>query len=544
MKELELSPREPGFSLLRKQRGFLPGLAPATLIFKLRTHDNQTEDTAALTQAINIIAEALQLNKEHLWKQASNKGKSTHEMPAVAAAVITTEIQRSSNFPIQSEPSLLPLSRDTKLLVVPSTEYSWKAAASIVKTCFKELAESLKQPNKSVDIESIIKHYLELKQSVPKNVNTLPFLIAAQELGIPVHAITKSLYRYGWGENSRLMDSSLTQFTSSIGCNAARNKIVAKHLLREAGLPVITGIQVNTPSDAWQAAQKLGLPIVIKPLAADGGLEVHVKLTRESDIKRAAQAVLSQNHQILVERYYEGKDYRFQIFRGKVFRCIERIPGGVTGDGVSTIRMLLQLLNNQPDRGQKGSGKKKAIIEFDMEARRLLNDQGLTVDSVPNKGSFIALRGAANISRGGEMRDVIGEAHPDNLLLATRAAIALNLDLAGVDIIMNDIGKSWFETGAAICEVNAQPQMSSHHKDILSKLVPNQGRIRIDIILGIDNAKSLGKILEENNYNSLKPEHTGLVGRDGIFIGTCQYCPPLEQFESIIALLNLRSLKH
>ena len=110
-----------------------------------------------------------------------------------------------------------------------------------------------------------------------------------------------------------------------------------------------------------------------------------------------------------------------------------------------------------------------------------LNYQGLDLQSVVEKGRVLQLRGAANVSLGGTTWDVTCSAHPDNLALASHAARALRLDLAGVDLLLPDISRSWKETGGTICEVNAQPQFSatSAHLQVLQRLMVRQGRIPV-----------------------------------------------------------------
>jgi hypothetical protein len=62
----------------------------------------------------------------------------------------------------------------------------------------------------------------------------------------------------------------------------------------------------------------------------------------------------------------------------------------------------------------------------------------------------------------------------------------LRLDLAGVDLLVPDIARSWRETGGGICEVNAQPQLSGHlPRSLLPKLVSRRGRIPVVVLIGL-----------------------------------------------------------
>jgi cyanophycin synthetase len=117
----------------------------------------------------------------------------------------------------------------------------------------------------------------------------------------------------------------------------------------------------------------------------------------------------------------------------------------------------------------------------------MLAEQGMEMTSIPAQGRFVRLRRAANVASGGVPTPVLEAAHPDNLELAARAARTLRLDLAGVDLLIPDIRRSWLEGGAAICEVNAQPQLSPSLPELLlKKLLPKQGRIPVVLIFGED----------------------------------------------------------
>jgi len=132
---------------------------------------------------------------------------------------------------------------------------------------------------------------------------------------------------------------------------------------------------------------------------------------------------------------------------------------------------------------------------LDEESRELLEEQGLTLDSVPPANQFVRLRRRANISSGGTPLPVLERMHPENAALAVRAARVLRLDVAGVDLLTPDISRSWREVGGAICEVNAQPQLSitaPHlYGEIFDQLVAGQGRIPIAFVLSSGNAEEL-----------------------------------------------------
>jgi hypothetical protein len=58
--------------------------------------------------------------------------------------------------------------------------------------------------------------------------------------------------------------------------------------------------------------------------------------------------------------------------------------------------------------------------------------------------------------------DVTASVHPEMAATAVRAARAVGLDIAGIDLIAREIERSPREQGAAVCEVNAGPQLMIH----------------------------------------------------------------------------------
>jgi len=186
------------------------------------------------------------------------------------------------------------------------------------------------------------------------------------------------------------------------------------------------------------------------------------------------------------------------VFQDELVLAIERVPAGVTGDGVHTVAQLLAQLNADPRRGS-GAHALLQQVTLDDEAQGLLRSVGLTASAVPAAGQFVRLRSAANVASGGMPVSVLAQVHPDNRLLAVRAAKALRLDLAGVDLLIPDIAQSWLVSGAGICEVNSQPSLgeitsAAVYPQILRALVRGNGRIPTVVVLGAEGSACVADI--------------------------------------------------
>jgi cyanophycin synthetase len=356
-------------------------------------------------------------------------------------------------------------------------------------TVMNELAagRSVRPEAVTANLQKLAKQFRPL---APGGVNTLRFLQAAHELDIPWRHVANNVYQFGWGSRSRWLDSSFTDMTSTISASLARDKVACAKVLRDAGLPVPRHALVNTAEQAVRVAQSMGYPVVLKPANLDGGTGVMAGLRDAEEVKKAFTAVAKLSRRILVEEFIQGSDYRVRTCNGVVNGVVIRKPAAVVGDGIQSVQDLIDAKNREranitsaldPDMEQ---GSKPVVL--DDEVRQWVVAQGLTLDSVVPLGQRLRLRGAANVSLGGTTWDVSHEAHPDNLELALRAAAALRLDVAGVDLLLPDIKKSWTETGGAVCEVNGQPQFSHSRpiKKVLQSLVNRQGRIPVVFIYG------------------------------------------------------------
>jgi cyanophycin synthetase len=372
------------------------------------------------------------------------------------------------------------------------------------------------------------------------------FLAAAHKAGMPWQRVAAKIFQIGHGARSRWLDSSFTDATSSLGVALARDKAAAARVLRQAGIPVPDHIVVHDETQAVAAAERLGYPVVVKPMDKDGGRGVFAGLKSPDKVRKGFAEAREYSENLLVETFIEGRDYRMVVLHGRLIFAAERIPGGVTGDGVSTVRQLLDRQNSEPPPHLGGQGTLYKLI-FDQEAADLLAERGMDETSVPAADLRVRLRSAANVASGGSVRAVFDQVHPDNARLAERAVRALRLDIAGVDLLIPDIGRSWMETGAGVCEVNAQPNfgpMTAAHiyGEILGHLIQGQGRIPIAVIVGAPAGSQACRLVARMmTAAGLK---VGIATPDGAWVGADQLVArPAGTFATARALLGDRSVQ-
>src|SRR5918998_395343 len=324
---------------------------------------------------------------------------------------------------------------------------------------------------RAFDLQAALKALRYVHRRKALGPTTLSLTQEAERRGIPVLRLDdQSLVQLGTGRHQKRIRASITSLTSQIATDAAGDKDLTKSLLSDAGLPVPRGSVVRRAEDAVRAAERIGYPVVVKPLDGNHGRGVSIDLSTAEEVTQAFEEAVRHSRRVIVENYFTGKDHRILVVNGEVVAVAERVPAHVVGDGRRSIEALVDEVNRDPRRGE-GHENVMTRIKINDHARGILAKAGLDPESVPAPGQVVHLSDTANLSTGGTAVDRTDDIHPDNALIARRAARAIGLDVAGIDFIAPDIARSVRETGGGIIEVNAAPGFRMH-------LQPSEGRGR------------------------------------------------------------------
>jgi cyanophycin synthetase len=326
-------------------------------------------------------------------------------------------------------------------------------------------------PLEPCDAVAAIERLRALDRRVGLGPSTGSIVAAARRRGIPVMRLDEQSYlQLGWGARQQRIRASITSRTPFLAVDHASDKSRTKQLLLDAGAPAPRGVVVRTAEAAVAAAAELGGLVAVKPLNGNHGRGVATRLQAPDEIRSAFAAAAAVRPRVLVEQHLEGRDYRVLVVGGEVVAVAERRPAQVVGDGVSTVIELVEALNRDPRRGV-GHEKPLTRIRMDARVQARLAQAGLSPESVPSPGIAVILKDSANLSTGGTAVDRTDEIHPENAALCRRAARTLGLDVAGLDVVCPDIGRSVRDTGGGIVEINAAPGLRMH-------LEPSEGQPR------------------------------------------------------------------
>ncbi len=379
------------------------------------------------------------------------------------------------------------------------------------------------------DLADALSRLRELDEDVRLGPSTGAIVHAASARGIPCRRLTQgSLVQFGWGAKQRRIQAAEVDRTGAIAETIAQDKQLTKHLLEAAGVPVPQGRPVVDAEDAWAAMQEIGSAVVVKPQDGNQGKGVTVNITTREQLAAAFANAAEYGSTVLLERFVPGHDFRLLVVGHKLVAAARRDPPHVIGDGVHTVRQLVDEVNSDPRRGD-GHATSLTKIRFDDIALRRLALQGLSAESIPAQGTRVVLRNNANLSTGGTATDVTDDVHPDVAARAVAAAQMIGLDIAGVDIVCETVEKPLEEQGGAIVEVNAAPGLRMHlapsfgkgravGEAVISDMYPEgeDGRIPVVAVTGTNGKTTTVRLIA--HLLSGSGLTTGMTCTDGVYV--------------------------
>ncbi|MEQ4499428.1 cyanophycin synthetase family protein, partial [Nocardioides kribbensis] len=286
------------------------------------------------------------------------------------------------------------------------------------------LVNHLVEADPEFDWDTSLEEFIRRAQRTAFGPSTQAILDEAVSRDIPWIRLNQySLVQLGQGVHAKRIRATMTSATSAIAVDIASDKDLTTTLLGAAGLPVPKQESVRTVEQCVRAAQRIGYPVVVKPLDGNHGRGVCLDLQDEAEVREAYEVARAESRRgvLIVESLITGKDYRCLIIDGKVAAIAERVPASVTGDGTSSVEQLVDDANADPRRGV-GHEKVLTRIKVDAAAVELVREQGFEMSDVPPAGTMVKLALTGNMSTGGISIDRTFEAHPENVEIAEEAA--------------------------------------------------------------------------------------------------------------------------
>jgi cyanophycin synthetase len=396
------------------------------------------------------------------------------------------------------------------------------------KAAFK-ICEALIE-GKDYELAGDIQTMRELREETRLGPSTGCIVEEAAKRGIPFIRLNKgSLVQLGYGVNQQRIRATIAGTTSCIAVDIAGDKDETKRLLGDAEIPVPKGSLIRSEEGLLEAIEKIGYPVVLKPLNGNHGKGATTNIVNYEQALQALEAAQKYGRTVIVEKFITGYDFRVLCINNKFICAALRTPAAVTGDGMHTIQWLIDETNKDERRGY-GHEKVLTQITVDDFTKKMLDDKGYTLETIPAKGEQVLVKPTANLSTGGTSTDVTEEVHPSNIFMAERISKIIGLDICGIDIMAPNLKVPISENGGAVLEVNAAPGFRMHiepsegiarnvAEPVIDMLFPNKennGLIPIIAVTGTNGKTTTSRLVA--HIAKTAGYKVGYTTSDGVYI--------------------------
>ncbi|HEX9172102.1 MAG TPA: cyanophycin synthetase [Telluria sp.] len=383
------------------------------------------------------------------------------------------------------------------------------------------------------DLAARVAELAELVDRYCLGPSTAHIVEAATERRIPSIRLTEgNLVQLGHGAAQRRIWTAETDRTGAIAEGIASDKDLTKTLLAACGVPVPEGSLVKSAQAAWDEAQDIGLPVVVKPYDGNHGRGVSLNLMTQAEVEKAYHLAARKggSQSVLVERFIPGDEHRLLVVGKQLVAAAKGESLWVTGDGAANVIALVDSqINIDPRRGAGEEFPLNTIVPQDgAEIILELERQGMTAWSVPQAGQKVLIQHNGNVAY-----DVTDLVHPSIAHAATLAARVIGLDIAGIDLVAEDISRPLDEQRGAIIEVNSSPGLLAHIKPAEGQPRPigaaivghlfapgENGRIPLVGVTGTRGASLVARLV--GSLLHMTGKHVGVANAEGLYLDARQ----------------------
>jgi cyanophycin synthetase len=286
---------------------------------------------------------------------------------------------------------------------------------------------------------------------------------AAERLGANVRDLGSGFLEIGPGPTLKVWQQ-VVPLDDPVTLRLALDKPVVHGLLREASVPVPEHLEwsFSAYEPALEFVAAAGGPCVVKAASGTGGGEgTTAGVDSPARLMRARLRAGRFGGRLLIERQVPGPVYRLLFLDGELIDVIRHLPPRLTGDGRATVEQLIAAENERRLDGEGAAGL--SLLDVGLDTIFTLERQGLRLASVVPAGKEIAVQTVTNDNRIEDTETIRDGLHPELVDASRRAALAVGLRLAGVDVITPDASQPLEQSGGVVAEVNGTPGIHHHY---------------------------------------------------------------------------------
>lgn len=429
------------------------------------------------------------------------------------------------------------------VLIQSHLPHFWKEAATYLNQISTEQITS--EEGKQLILENVVDSQL-------KSMSTIPILHAAHQLG---HETTQYLiaegidlyetgkggqwnryYSIGVGKQAEVTVSAGSSKDSTLGYKIQRDKQRTNMFLERLGLPIAQWMSIKSVEHLEEVFESFPKPFVLKPVGLTGGAGVTTRIDTLEKAKKAYLDAKSQidrkerstwQKEILIQQQVYGEDYRLLVIGGKLEIATKRIPAYVVGNGRDNLEQIINETNKDPRRDKSNPTHTLKPIVIDDMLTTFLAEQNLSLDYVPADGEQVFVRKVASMSQGGLTEDVTDIVHPQIRYIAETIGKSLHVNVAGIDLLVQDITKPLTIENGTIIEINTMPEaylnffpaMGKQHEDagakVINSLLGDKPEVKKVVLIGANADEALQKLNQKYNFADYR---VGLQSDDKIYI--------------------------
>jgi cyanophycin synthetase len=330
---------------------------------------------------------------------------------------------------------------------------------------------------KKITYENVIgKNVYEIIKELPINI---PYIIINNQY---------DLIQLGYGIKQRKIWLSVSNLTSGISESIIKDKYFTKKILHEQNISIPNGDIASNITDVYKIVDKIGYPVVIKPINANQQKGITLNITSKNKLKFAFEHAIKFNKNneknIIIEKYFDGDSYRIVIVNNKIIACckshFKEVNTIIIGDGISSINDLInyQVPNKYLELYYEEIEKKNnntIVNPISMEEQgnryfkkdlfiEYLNKQNLNLTTVLSKGQKLKIKKIYDSYIDIDINNINNDIK-DKCLLATKI---VDIDICGIDLILKDIEKPLNSDNGVILELNSGPDLHIHKNSKIS----------------------------------------------------------------------------
>jgi cyanophycin synthetase len=247
-----------------------------------------------------------------------------------------------------------------------------------------------------------------------------------------------------------------------VGDETTKYKDVTYAILVKEGLPTpktVCFYEKRKKNSLLKKLSTLKFPVIVKDSEGSNSKGIFPNLTTIATAKKTILKQLKKFPRLIAQEMVSGNEFRVLVLRDRIIGALRLIPPRIIGDGQKTVLGLIK-------EKQKNTRKKTPL---DSTLKKILREQGTSLTSIPQKDEVIYIKKTSSLDEGGETEDVTHKVHAGIKKICIKAAEKVAKELAGIDVICDNIAKDPKKQLFNIIEINGKPDIYIHYNPTYGK---------------------------------------------------------------------------